>query len=454
MWTIFYSELLWMVLGVAAIFFGLGRLPFLRKKRGARLYVSGAALAAVVGCILLGYGVRHYPVDTAAQLQYTQQALLQDFDRLQQAICTENPLAFGDRIQLTEQFKAVRNQITGSMTQEAFYRLVNPLVAATQCGHTNLSVSPALIAQRKQTAVFFPLAVQIKEEAIRIAVPNAQYGVAEGDRIVSINGKTAAEIIAVFRKNISHDGAHFALTDAIASKHFAYEYFEFVEQPNTFTVELVDGAEKPYSIQVEGQYIPASNTAAWQLHVEEFAGVAPYEYAIEGDTATLAMRVFFEGQPKFAAFLAEFFQTIQEQGINQLVIDLQGNFGGSPQLSRELLSYLVAEPTPYFTKDTKLPWLYRLQGMGKDIAPKENRYTGQTTLQIDGGVFSTAGHFAAAFQANNLGQVVGSPTGGGAVCTDGATNIVLKNTGLRLHNSRTYYAVVAGDGRKNSVLPD
>lgn len=54
----------------------------------------------------------------------------------------------------------------------------------------------------------------------------------------------------------------------------------------------------------------------------------------------------------------------------------------------------------------------------------------------------------------NIGNIIGSPTGGGAACTDGSKDIVLRNTGIRLHSSQTYYEVVADKRMRNTVIPD
>jgi C-terminal processing protease CtpA/Prc len=188
--------------------------------------------------------------------------------------------------------------------------------------------------------------------------------------------------------------------------------------------------------------------------MEDYAGVEYYSYSINGKNATLTIRLFFEGNKKFDSFLEEFFQKAKDEDIENLTIDVRGNFGGSPQMSKELLSYLVCKETTYFTENTKLPLLYKLQGLNEKILPKENNFAGSKTLIIDAGCFSTCGHFAAIFKTNDLGNVIGEPTGGGAVCTDGAKDIILRNTGIRLHCSQTLYEVAANESMRNTVRPD
>ena len=123
-------------------------------------------------------------------------------------------------------------------------------------------------------------------------------------------------------------------------------------------------------------------------------------------------------------------------------------------MAKELLAYLIKKETPYFSENTKLPLLYKLQGLDKNILPKEDRFSGSVTLMVDGGCFSTCGHFASVFKTNHLGNIIGSPTGGGAACTDGSKDVTLRNTGIRLHLSQTYYEVVADESMRNIVIPD
>ena len=452
MWYIDYSE----IILFAAIFLTLLAVVALGFRRKKKILVGycllGVAIAVALGCNGF-FVIRYDPEEAGAPWNYPKKELLEDFDALQNAICGQNPLAFADRTVLVEEFDKARSNITNSMSQEEFYQLVNPLVVAAKCGHTNLSVSEALIEYRKEKAKYLPLKVLVENDKLSIAETDTQYGVTQGDPILFVNEFSADRIIGVLQKNISHDGDNLAVVNRIASEFFPNKYYEFLEKPENFTLTLLNSRGEEYKLDIQGEYQTQYNTGAWQLHMERYAGVEPYKYEITGDTAVLTMRVFLEGKQKFQDFLTEFFAKLQEQQVKHLAIDLRGNFGGSPQLSRELLSYLIAQETPYFTGNTKLPWLYRLQGMGKDIVPKDQAFQGNITLMVDGGVFSTAGHFAAVFEKNKLGQIEGEPTGGGYACTDGSTNLVLKNTGLRLHNSRTYYEVDGKQQSKNTVAP-
>jgi C-terminal processing protease CtpA/Prc len=160
-----------------------------------------------------------------------------------------------------------------------------------------------------------------------------------------------------------------------------------------------------------------------------------------------------EKEEKFDDFLEDFFLELKEKEIPNLVIDLRGNFGANPFMSKTLLSYLVSKETDYFTDD--LPLLQRLLGFTDPIEAAENNFEGEIVLLTDGANFSTAAHFAAFFKYNKLGTIVGSETGGSYVCTDSSKDLVLSNTRMRLHYSTLAYELaIEGMPKRKGIQPD
>ncbi len=139
--------------------------------------------------------------------------------------------------------------------------------------------------------------------------------------------------------------------------------------------------------------------------------------------------------------------------IVKLIIDLRGNFGGNPQMSKTLLSYLVSEQSKYFSDN--LPFLQKILGFSDPIIPAENRFKGETIFITDGANFSTAAHFTAMVKYHKLGTLIGSETGGSYVCTDSSKDIVLENTRMRLHYSTLVYELeVEGLPKNTGITPD
>jgi C-terminal processing protease CtpA/Prc len=160
-----------------------------------------------------------------------------------------------------------------------------------------------------------------------------------------------------------------------------------------------------------------------------------------------------EKEEKFDSFLEDFFLDLKEKEIPNLIIDLRGNFGANPFMSKTLLSYLVNKETKYFTED--LPFLQRLLGFTDPIETAENNFDGKVVLLTDGANFSTAAHFTSFFKYNKLGTIVGRETGGSYVCTDSSKDMVLSNTRMRLHYSTLVYELaVEGMTKNTGIKPD
>jgi len=433
---------------------------FVKQKKINKLKcIFPCALATfVLTTVLLGvnsgYFLKYYKVEDANTKTYSKKELLKDFETLQECIMEKNPLIFANYKELKDKFQETREKVQDNMTEEQFYRLINPLVVSAKCGHTNLSISQALVKNRSTTARFFPINVTVTGKKIVAESNNEQYGISAGDIILSINENNADYILDKLVENISHDGDNPAVALYISGNHFNYEYYEFFEQSNMFDILLKDKNGKEYHVSAEAKYEEIYNTGSWQLHMEDYKDVDYYSYKIDGSDAMLIIHVFFQGQEKFSDFLARFFAEIKEKNVKKLTIDVRGNFGGKPDMAKELLSYLIRQETLYFSKSTQLPFLYKMQGIGNSIFSKKDAFSGEIRLLTDGGCFSTCAHFCAVFKENRLGVIQGENTGGGAVCIDGSSNVILRNTGIRLHNSQALYEVVADSSMRNAVSPD
>jgi hypothetical protein len=211
MWEFFYSTIAIALIIFLGVFF-FSFFIFKHKKIKKYFLLAWTTIFIISSAILVlnSYGVKYYDIQTAASKTYSQKELLADFDVLQDAVCNDNPLAFADRAEVTALFETARKNVADGMTEEEFFKLVNPLVVAARCGHTNLSISKALIEYRRNRALFFPLDVSIEDGKIVAGDSIQKLGIQAGDIVLSINGKSSDDIITCMNKNISHDGDNIA----------------------------------------------------------------------------------------------------------------------------------------------------------------------------------------------------------------------------------------------------
>lgn len=428
-------------------------LIIIQKKINHRILFKGivSLLSLLIVMGVFGWFGKYVKVEEANTNMYTKKELLQDYHQLREIVFSKSPLYYTDKPSLTEEFDKVEKSIDKDMTEDEFYRLINPLVTSIHCGHTNLYISKALQENRKQTASFFPIEVTYEDNNLIVNKDYIEEGISRGDIIQSINNKMSADIIETLIDNISYEGDNNSAANYILSRNFNIKYYDFIEQPKEFAVTFKKPDGKQYSRSLKSQYNSKYNVNAWDLHMQQYSDGDYYSYTINKDTAILRIKVFLKGSQPFDDFLKKFFSEVESKSIKRVTIDVRGNFGGDAKMSKELLSYLVPQKMYYFK--SKLPFLMNVLGYNSEIVPKNLKYKFDTELLIDEGCFSTCGHFAAIYKSLGLGKVGGKPTGGGSLCTDGAKNATLRNTGIRFHYSTTIFEVNANLPQTNIVYP-
>lgn len=439
----------------AVIFFVLRATKKVKKYRFKIWGICSILLILAGAALQLGEGFYAKPVNVSQTFSelYSQQELKQDFKQVEECLLNENPLLFSNKKELELLFAEAYGKINSDMTQQEFYRLLSPLVAAVRCGHTNLSISQGMELAKKN-ASFFPLDVTLLGDRLYILQDDAENGITAGDEIIEINGKSSGEIVKTLLKNISHDGNNESKSRYIISRHFNSRFFDYIDSSESFDVKLNSGKKGIYQSKLLAAYSEEYNTTAWSLHMAEAKDGRYYDSKIYDDYAVLTIQVFFEEKDnKFAAFLNDFFAELAEKGIHKLVIDVRGNYGGGPEMARTLLSHLTEKELPYF--DGELPSIYNLMGYQKPIQPAKSVYTGAVTVLTDGGCFSTTGHLLSLLKYHKMATLVGEESGGTFVCSDSSKDVVLKHTGIRLHYSTAVYRVAAeGLPKDEGVKPD
>lgn len=453
------SVILFAVIFVFCSLILLFSLIILKKKlQGKRIKIFGiwTILSLLTAFILFNTGFFGSYVDlqAAKSKAYSREELVQDLKQIETTIMDENPLIFADKAELEAGFAQTYNLIEDGMTELEFYRLINPLVVDINCGHTNLYISEALEKNREEKAEFFPLEVTLINDELFLLEDEDESGIKAGNKIISINGLSSKQIIEKLIKNISGDGDGEAKQRYIISKYFNSRFYDFVDNSAAFRVEYLNEDEDVITANLNAEQNSSYNLTSWSLHFADYRDGNYYEQKIFNDYALLDLNVFMqEKEEKFDSFLEGFFLELKEKEIPNLIIDMRGNFGANPFMSKTLLSYLVNKETEYFTED--LPFLQRLLGFTNPIGAAENNFDGKVILITDGANFSTAAHFAAFFKYNKLGIIVGSETGGSYVCTDSSKDMVLQNTRMRLHYSTLVYELsVEGMSKNSGIQPD
>src|SRR5690606_18503564 len=84
-----------------------------------------------------------------------------------------------------------------------------------------------------------------------------------------------------------------------------------------------------------------------------------------------------------------------------------------------------------------------------------NRFRGRLVTLIDGGVFSTNGHFVSLLKYHDIGTLVGEESGGSFTTTSNNLTTTLGRTGLRFsYATNTFTTAVNGLPPGRGIMPD
>lgn len=316
-----------------------------------------------------------------------------------------------------------KNLITQHTTYGEFIWHCSEIIANINCSHTSLGEFYRESKMLSEPSLIFPLQTRwVNNKLFVIDALNNKNKVSIKDEIVTINGISVSEIINDSYKHISSQG--YVET---TKKHFF----------NNWSTEMIPYAlhfPKTYKIQVKGK----ANTIVLNKSKKFTApykdtSIAPckdnlcLEFIENNKTAVLTISSFnyysWNNLNDYQKFIDNSFDKINKKGVENLIIDVRFNGGGSPESSIYLLKYLVSKPFVYFAntnnKETQTPF--------------KNSFKGKSYYIIDGHGNSTTGHFMSLVKTLNIGTIVGEELGSNQFCTAGQKICRLSNTKLEYH---------------------
>jgi len=298
----------------------------------------------------------------------------------------------------------------------------------------------------------FPLQIRWVNKQLFVVNPmNNSDKVKVKDEILSINGVETAILISDIYEHIAAQ-AHI---QTYKTHHFNTYFAALIPYalglPNTFEIVVANNGSiklhKAQKIATE-LYDPSVNSCLKDLCLE----------ILDGKTAILTISSFnyyvWDTYPVFKAFIDSSMNIINTKKIENLIIDVRYNRGGSQHPSIYLLQHLMDKPFTYYSKaefEGKTDKIY-----GEEIIyPLENRFKGKVYFLIDGNGNSTTGHFMSIVKAHNIGTIIGEELGSNQFCTAGQTLCRLNNTKLVISvANNTHISTATKLPDETGILPD
>jgi len=392
--------------------------------------------------------------------------------------------------------KRIEQSLTDSLTRIEFFKLISPLVARFEDGHTGVSIpSKEFIAFRDSGGVAFPFTVYYEADAGLMVQVSYTDNISSGDRILEINGTQADSLLSVFSSLMS--GKRKAFRDNRAARNFRLLlWLHKIDAPYTIRFEK-NNPKEIQTILVEG------HTRNEIIRLDSLRGNSPterepYVYKRLDDNIAYIDFRSMNDRERFAAFLENTFEDISENPPGGLIVDLRNNGGGDSRLGNQLLEYITDEPyvmssakawkmskkyknhlrknlSPVIRWITYPPaiWIVKIfRPEAKTLTAKNGeivtfesgpvrpgekplRYEGKVCFLIGRQTFSSAMMLANAVEDNDIAMLIGEETGGIPNHFGEIYSFLLPNSKLTAYVSSAKYIRASGDAQNmNGVLPD
>lgn len=386
---------------------------------------------------------------------YTQNELLEDFDNLYETILKEHPQIFTNKKELENLKNIQRNKIK-DMSKYEFIKLVSPLIAKINCGHSTIDLNFEKDDKIINEANFLPIQVKVIDNKIYLIKDYTENTITPGSEIHAINNKKSENIIKEFYNSIPSDGEINSIKEIILNTgiRFNYLYYFFIDNSKQYNIN--------YSLPGESSKLQINlNSNNYEKLIKNYES-SPFKnepninvkYEINDKYALLSIPhfIYYEEEEKkeFDNIIDSFFLELKETNVNKLILDLRGNDGGDPFAGNKLLSYLLSKPFKYFSDET--PYYTELK---KQSEINSNSFKGELYTLIDGGSFSTTGHVISLLQDQNRGKFIGNESGAGFICSDYSQDKTLSNSGIKFRLATlTFSTNVKGQQLGRGIIPD
>lgn len=394
------------------------------------------------------------PADKFAKV-FTAQTYKADLDQLGNTLLKVHPnaLKFISKEAFWKTIEEKKALVTDQTTYAAFAWHCSEIIANVHCSHTGMG-SFYVENDLLPPALKFPLRTRWVNDQLFVVDPlNNGAQVKLKDEIWSINGVAVSKLLREVYQHIPSQG-HIQTT----KKHLFNRW-------SSCMIPYALGFPETYNIVLKGGKDPIVLNKAETLR-EPFVDPSIkrcetdlcLEMLEDGKTAMMTIATFnyypWSDLTVFTKFIDSSFNIILQKGIQNLVIDVRFNGGGSQQSSIHLLRYLVDKPFIYYSNAQFEGKTAKIDGE-EVIAPFENRFKGKCYFMIDGNGNSTTGHFMSLAKVLHLGTIVGEELGSNQFCSAGQKICRLANTKLEYYvANNTHESTATSLPDEVGILPD
>lgn len=397
-------------------------------------------------------------------------------------------------------FELGASRLKDSLPEYKFRNVLSYVLAQIHCGHTSVRASKAATRYSDRVRSWmFPLNIKAWKDTVIITsnLSRSDSNVMRGALLTSIDNKPIGFIIDSLFQHVSGDGYNLTHKYQTLSNGgvFRSMYGSIYGLKSKTPIEYIDtsGTLKKTSLSLGTQILDTARIRREKEHPtpkkEKRKARLQSQRNLRIDTslntAFLEVNTFASGN-KLRHFFKTSFKKIRQQNIQNLVVDLRGNGGGSVLLSNLLTKYISDKPfkiadtlyamkrvsryreyeNNYFLNHLFLLFLTHKKSDGhyhfthyenKYFKPKkENHFNGTTYVLTGGNTFSAATLFTKALVDQSKVIVVGEETGGGAYGNTAwlIPDVTLPNTKVRFRLPLFRLVIDRNAQKGRGVIPE
>lgn len=339
---------------------------------------------------------------------------------------------------------SIKSTIKDSLTELESFLKFKPIITKIHCLHSGISLPKEYKDYLNQQPNLFPFQVYFNDnKAYVVKNYSATTSILAGDEIISINGQSIDKITAQLLSLIPSDGYNLTMKYRTLYLQFPSWYRSIDLSENFTTIIKQNNIEKTY--QIKGAKF---NEIVQDGFLREPARTKQLEFKIENNIGFLTIHSFAQtdikkAKQEFKEFIDQAFTEIKTNKIQNLVVDLRDNTGGSDPYAAYFTSYFFDKPFRYWdrievteaiAKEIKgialklyyrkpiqkdSVWLWQKAKHVHDFdfyeeqQPAQNNFSGKTYVLINGFCMSSCADVAAILSFNKKATFIGQETGGG-----------------------------------------
>ncbi|WKK74718.2 S41 family peptidase [Marivirga salinae] len=340
---------------------------------------------------------------------------------------------------------STKQSINDSLTELQYYRKLKPLFAQIGCLHTGISLSKEYQVYLDKTNTLLPLEVFIDLQNSKVLISknySANEHIPIGGEITSINEVSISSILKKILSSIPSDGYNQTEKNLLLNHRFSFWYQSIIDASTVFNVGIkTNGNNNIYELKgISKDKFPSFESLEKNYK-------KPLEFEITNGVGLLKIHTFSKSSIKeagqnFQKVTKDVFETLKQQNVENLVVDLRYNTGGTDGNAALLASYFFDQPFRYWDKiEVTEAVAKEIKGMNRLFYNKtvevngsfhwrktwftkefdyyetqqsaSNNFKGKTYIITNGLCMSSCSDFVAILSHNNKAIIVGQETGGG-----------------------------------------